>query len=79
MYSWLQAAQDFREKQDRKNNDNLGKSYQIRLGGKQYFEMLILECLFTYLLFTPLISRKQNSLMSKILFIDFLLRWPLNS
>ncbi|CAH3109024.1 unnamed protein product [Pocillopora meandrina] len=28
---WLQAAQDFREKQDRKNNENLRKSYRIRL------------------------------------------------
>ena len=35
MYSWLQAAQDFREKQDRKNNENLRKSYRIRLGRKK--------------------------------------------
>ena len=43
MYSWLQAAQDFREKQDRKNNENLRKSYRIRLGGKkslEFFEMV---------------------------------------
>ena len=68
MYSWLQAAQDFREKQDRKNNENLRKSYRIRLGGKkslEYFE--ILECLFTYLSFTPLPPRKQNSLMLQML------------
>ena len=57
-YSWLQAAQDFHEEQDRKNNETLRESYRIRLGGKQYFEMLILECFFTYLSFTPLISRK---------------------
>ena len=86
MYSWLQAAQDFREKQDRKNNENLRKSYRIRLGGKkkitilwngEYFE--ILECLFTYLLFTPVLLRKQTSLMSQMHFKDFLLRRPLNS
>ena len=67
MYSWLQAAQDFREKQDRKNNENLRKSYRIRLGGekKKYFE--ILECLFTCLSFTPLLPRKQNSLMPQML------------
>ena len=43
MNSWLQAAQDFREKQDRKNNENLRKSYRIRLGGKkslEFFEMV---------------------------------------
>lgn len=28
---WLQAAQDFREKQDRENNEDLRKSYRIRL------------------------------------------------
>ena len=78
-YSWLQAAQDFHEEQDRKNNETLRESYRIRLGGKQYFEMLILECFFTYLLFTPLISRKQNSLISIMLLIDFLSRRPLNS
>ena len=59
MYSWLQAAQDFRKKQDSKSNENQGKSYQIRLGEKQYFERLILEYLFTYLLLAPLIPRKQ--------------------
>ena len=78
-YSWLQAAQDFHEEQDRKNNETLRESYRIRLGGKQYFEMLILECFFTYFLFTPLISRKQNSLISIMLLIDFLSRRPLNS
>ena len=86
MYSWLQAAQDFREKQDRKNNENLRKSYRIRLGGKkkitilwngEYFE--ILECLFTYFLFTTVLPRKQTSLMSQMHFKDFLLRRPLNS
>ena len=40
MYSWLQAAQDFREKQDRKNNENLRKSYRIGLGGKKIIRIL---------------------------------------
>ena len=49
-YSWLQAAQDFHEEQDKKNNENLRESYRVRLGGEKYFVRLILECLFTYFL-----------------------------
>ena len=30
--SWLQAAQDFREKQDKQDGGKLRKSYRIRLG-----------------------------------------------
>ena len=41
MYSWLQAAQDFREKQDKENKENLRKSYRIRLGRR---EISVLEC-----------------------------------
>ena len=34
--SWLQAAQDFREQQDKQDNGKLRSSYRIRLGMREF-------------------------------------------
>ena len=80
MYSWLQAAQDFREKQDRKNNENLRKSYRIRLGGKKIIRILWNPWV-PFHLFVIYSSSSAETKQFNVAnaFIDFLLRRPLNS
>ena len=51
VHSWLQAAQDFREKQDKENKENLRKSYRIRLGRNvlEHYEIFLVACFCTLL------------------------------
>ena len=80
MYSWLQAAQDFRDKQDRKNNENLRKSYRIRLGGKKIIRILWNPWVpFHLLVIYSSSSAETKQFNVANAFIDFLLRRPLNS
>ena len=80
MYSWLQAAQDFREKQDRKNNENLRRSYRIRLGGKKIIRILWNPWVpFHLFVIYSSSSAETKQFNAANAFIDFLLRRPLNS
>ena len=80
MYSWLQAAQDFREKQDRKNNENLRKSYRIRLGWKKIIRILWNPWVpFHLFVIYSSSSAETKQFNAANAFIDFLLRRPLNS
>ena len=80
MYSWLQAAQDFREKQDRKNNENLRKSYRIRLGGKKIIRILWNPWVpFHLFVIYSSSSAETKQFNAANAIIDFLLRRPLNS
>ena len=80
MYSWLQAAQDFREKQDRKNNENLRKSYRIRLGGKKIIRILWNPWVpFHLFVIYSSSSAETKQFNAANAFIDFLLRRSLNS